>query len=72
MVNSRHVSINVSRQRQTSGGWDLAIVEAEQEIQDLNRKKKRLEQALRIFRLNKKEGVKCPEALRKRGSCAGR
>ena len=41
--------------------WDDAIHDAEQEIGLLVRQKARPEQAIRIFRANKRDGVSWPE-----------
>ena len=44
----------------THSAWDDAIKDAEEEIQLLRRQKARLEQAIRIFKANKKDGVCWP------------
>jgi len=44
--------------------WDSAIADAEREIIELRKKRARLEQAVRIFRENKKDGVKWPGGKR--------
>jgi cell division protein FtsL len=48
--------------------WELAIIDAENEIQHLNRQIRRLQQAKRIFKINKKEGVPWPTAKQENAS----
>lgn len=40
--------------------WDMAINDAQNELVVVARKKARLEQAIRIFRANKQEGIPWP------------
>ena len=58
---SVRVSNNVSNKGQEKAvKWDVAIRDAELEINELVKKKTRLEQAIRIFRENKKDGMHWP------------
>jgi hypothetical protein len=54
------VSTKMSKQTKDYVGWDEAIAVAEQEISSLSRRKSRLQNAIRIFKANKKEGVPWP------------
>jgi hypothetical protein len=59
------VSIDSDNKCQTNDSeWDTAIRDAEIEIQELTRKTTRLKQAIRIFRENKKDGMKWPAQKR--------
>jgi hypothetical protein len=61
MTKSINVSIDVSKHRNKSYlTWDDAIRDARAEIVALRRQQKRFEQAIRIFRLNKQQGVPWP------------
>jgi hypothetical protein len=60
MVSSK-VSINNSGSSHPAASkWDDAIKDAEGELRILERKLVRLQQAIRIFRVNKKDGVPWP------------
>jgi hypothetical protein len=59
------VSSNVSNKnldvcQTVDSPWDIATSDAQAEITLLARKKARLQQAIRIFKANKKEGVQWP------------
>lgn len=41
--------------------WDTAISDAESELATVNSRRVQLQQALRIFRANKRDGVSWPE-----------
>jgi hypothetical protein len=61
MMATNKVSIDSDNKCQTNDSeWDTAIRDAEIEIQELTRKTTRLKQAIRIFRENKKDGMKWP------------
>ncbi len=57
---SNDVSNHGPRQSLDSKQWDAAIKDAEGELQALARKRMRLQQAIRIFRANKRDGVRWP------------
>jgi len=40
--------------------WDIAIKVAKEEIESLANKQKQLEQSVKIFRMNKRDGVPWP------------
>jgi hypothetical protein len=64
MKMSKNMSIEMNHIAQIPDSkWDDAIRDAESEIQRLNLQAKRLQQAIRIFRLNKREGVEWPENI---------
>jgi hypothetical protein len=44
----------------THSAWDNAIRDAREEIRLLSRQKARLQQAIRIFELNKRDGMEWP------------
>jgi hypothetical protein len=60
MSASINVSNNVSIENQASKRWDEAIRDAEGELRVLTRQRMRLQQAIRIFQANKRDGVKWP------------
>ena len=51
--------------------WDNAIRDAENEIRELDRRRARLRQAIRIFQANKADKVNWPKAGSEGSSCAG-
>jgi len=70
-------SVKVSKEKlekcQTKeSAWDTAIGDAETELRLLSRQRARIQQALRIFKLNKKDGMEWPGGFlcRPKASCA--
>lgn len=55
---STHLS-NVSKHHDSK--WDIAIKDAENEVEALVKKEARLRHAIRIFKANKRDGVPWPE-----------
>lgn len=61
MSRSVKLSIALSNNSQVDESpWDTAIRDAEAELRLLSRQRARIQQALRIFKLNKKEGMEWP------------
>lgn len=59
------MSINVSTQKTThtrsfENRWDEAISDAQRELATVDRRRKRLQMAIRLFRRQSKEGVPWP------------
>ena len=57
---SKNVSIEPPTENQSSQQWDEAIKDAEEEVRSLTRQRTRLQQAVRIFKANKRDGMKWP------------
>jgi hypothetical protein len=71
MRRSSRLSMTLSNHSQRHDSpWDTAIQDAEAEISLISRQRARLRQAIKIFKLNKKEGIEWPGPT-KGGSCAG-
>lgn len=61
MTPSLELSTTVIDKCQTNESkWDNAIIDAESEIENLAKQQRRLEQAVKIFRANKRDGVPWP------------
>lgn len=61
MIVSKKLSMtNNDISQTTENKLDIAIRDAEGEIELLSRNRKRLQQAIRIFRANKRDGVPWP------------
>lgn len=61
MQMSKTVSIdNKISSKHAHSKWDIAIEDTEKEIRDLTRQRARLAYALRVFRMNKRDGIPWP------------
>ncbi len=54
------MSTKMSKQTKRGARWDEAIRVAEEEVRSLSNQKARLQQAIKIFKANKKDGVDWP------------
>jgi hypothetical protein len=54
------MSTKLSNEIKGGHGWDQAIRDAEEELHSLERQRLRLQQAIRIFKINKKERLQWP------------
>jgi len=59
---SAKVSNKMSTDKADGEQWEKAIADATEELRVVTRRKARLEQAIRVFRRNKKDGIEWPKS----------